>query len=98
MVEGSLYRMIAKDYNPKKAEMAICQHIEKLEKRIEKLEKYINLETDNVEDKVYKEPIVFDSTGTTGYIHGTTDVISQTYETGTEPKKRGRKPKEDTMD
>ncbi len=34
-----LYNEIAKDYNPKQAEMNICRYVEGLEKRIEDLEK-----------------------------------------------------------
>lgn len=33
-----LYNLLAKDYTPKKAEMQICQYIEKLEQRIVVLE------------------------------------------------------------
>lgn len=35
---GSLYRELAKDFTPKKAEMRICQYVEKLEARIAALE------------------------------------------------------------
>lgn len=34
----SLYREIAKDFNPKKAEMNICKYVEALEARLLKLE------------------------------------------------------------
>lgn len=37
--QGSLYRTIAKDYQPKQAEMKICKYIEGLEARITDLEK-----------------------------------------------------------
>ena len=36
--ETSLYRQIAKDFQPKRAEMQICRYIEKLEERIAALE------------------------------------------------------------
>ena len=35
---NELYRTIAKDYNPKAAEMNICKYIQNLEARIEALE------------------------------------------------------------
>jgi len=39
--ETSLYREIAKDYQPKQAEMKICKYIEGLEARIAALERLI---------------------------------------------------------
>lgn len=36
--ESKLYRELAKDYSPKKADMNICKYIQELEERIQKLE------------------------------------------------------------
>ena len=41
---NALYRAIAKDYNPKQAEMNICRYVQMLEQRIEALEALVNRE------------------------------------------------------
>ncbi len=38
---NSLYRQIAKDYNPKAAEMNICKYIQGLEERLQTVEMWI---------------------------------------------------------
>lgn len=52
---NSLYRQIAKDYNPKEAEMKICKYIQGMEERLEVVEKWMK-------DLSVKKPTVPPST------------------------------------
>lgn len=51
---NELYRSIAKDYNPKQAEMNICKYIQRLEQRIEALEASASRDKEMEETKTVK--------------------------------------------
>lgn len=48
---NELYRKIAKDYNPKAAEMAICKYVQDLEQRVIALEKMLTEKPEETEEK-----------------------------------------------
>ncbi len=53
---NSLYRQVAKDYNPKAAEMNICKYIQGLEERLQMVEKWIELFETAKSDVQSEEP------------------------------------------